>query len=131
MFSYSKEYSKNEFSEKQISDEQENGNQMSNSRDNDMICNQSAKNELNLLAKLIGKEKPNESELDFWLNLGKDETIPENNNEKKVLQINELNISQGIHKNKSLENIINDLNIDGNEDNNCSNDMDLLALMDS
>ena len=107
-----------------------NDNQMSNNITKNIV-NDSAKNELSLLAKLIGREKPNENEMEFWLNLSNEDSLPEKVSQKAIPNLNELNISEGIHSNKSLENIINDLNIDENETNQCSEESDLLELMDS
>ncbi len=97
------------------------------------VSSDSAKNESYLLAKLIGRQEQNqnEHELDFWLNLGTDESVFNDSIEETNPNQNQLNLIEGIHKNKSLENIINDLNIDVNEGNNCANNDDLLALMDS
>ncbi len=132
-----KEYSQKENSAKQSLQETPkldstvNDKQVSELSEN--VSSDSAKNESYLLAKLIGRQEQNQSEpeVDFWLNLGTDESVFNDSIEATNPNENELNLIEGIHQNKSLENIINDLNIDANEGNNCSNNDDLLALMDS
>ncbi len=127
-----KEYSQKENSAKQ-SLQETTVNDKGVSELSENVGQKSAKNESYLLAKLIGRQEQNQSEreVDFWLNLGTDESVFNDSIEETNPNQNELNLIEGIHKNKSLENIINDLNIDVNEGNNCSNNDDLLALMDS
>ncbi|CAG2100900.1 unnamed protein product [Medioppia subpectinata] len=121
---YTKEYSQKELSEKQTKSEAQMNEETSDLNEN----NDSAKHESDLLAKLIGREKPNDSEIEFWLNLGHEDSTQEKTTDNKIA-FNELNISEGIHKTTNLENIMNDLNIGVNEDNESDNDF--LALMDS
>ncbi|CAG2161210.1 unnamed protein product [Oppiella nova] len=111
---YTKEYSQNtkDLSEKQSKSMDQNDDQMSHLRE----TNDSAKHELDLLAKLIGREKPNETEIEFWLNLGHEEPTHEKTRENTISHLNELNISEGIHKTKNLESIINDLDINSQSD---------------
>ncbi len=127
-----KEYSQKENSAKQ-SLQETTVNDKGVSELSENVGQKSAKNESYLLAKLIGRQEQNQSEreVDFWLNLGTDESVFNDSIEETNPNQNELNLIEGIHKNKSLENIINDLNIDVNDGNNCSNNDDLLALMDS
>ncbi len=131
-----KEYSQKENSAKQSLQETPKLESTVNDKEvselNENVGQKSAKNESYLLAKLIGRQEQNQSEreVDFWLNLGTDESVFNDSIEEKDPN-QKFDLIEGIHKNKSLENIINDLNIDVNEGNNCSNNDDLLALMDS
>jgi hypothetical protein len=126
-----KEYSQKENSAKQ-SLQETTVNDKGVSELSENVGQKSAKNESYLLAKLIGRQEQNQSEreVDFWLNLGTDESVFNDSIEEKDPN-QKFDLIEGIHKNKSLENIINDLNIDVNDGNNCSNNDDLLALMDS
>ena len=105
---------------------------MNKTEENNDLIKDSAKHELNLLAKLIGREETERPELEFWLCLGNEENQNQDSNQKQNYQLNELELSEGIHTNKSLETIIHDLNFDDiGESGDTSNGNDLLSLMDS
>ena len=129
-----KECSQSDVSDKQMGGEEQtsNENDSNKTQESNVSDTESVKHELNLLAKLIGRDTTNDTEIEFWLNLGNDQNSDEKQNEIQNNRLNELRISDGIHTNKSLENIINDLNFEENQQNNDTSDgNDLLELMDS
>ena len=83
--------------------------------------------ELDMLAKMMGRQDIDAQEMAFWIELGNEDKLAGNHLSKTQ---NQVNLTKTI-QNKDLEDVLSDLNFDDNEKSANSSSDDLLQLMDS
>lgn len=83
--------------------------------------------ELDMLAKMMGRQDIDSQEMAFWIDLGNEEKFTGNHLSKTQ---NQVNLTKTI-QNKDLEDVLSDLNFDDNEKSANNSSDDLLQLMDS